>query len=166
MYYYVDDPSLPPSLSSYYALLKQNEYLVYCKLSDIITTSAYIFNPGTGQLEQYYDAYNVVPGDWVASDSTGYTWRIDEIYNVTDSPNITSPLNFYAKITDVDYFNAGIDAAGNFNGSPRYIENRTILFTLDEDGFPIFTPSDTFDLSTNFSGNVIGRFRILNTYNK
>ncbi len=56
--------------------------MVYCKLSDIITTSAYIFNPGTGQPEQYYDAYNVVPGDWVASDSTGYTWRIDEIYNV------------------------------------------------------------------------------------
>lgn len=168
MTFYFDTTNLPPSLSSYYALLQRNEYMIYCTLPDIIPTSAYIFNPGTGQPEQYYDAFNVVPGDWLASDSTGYTWRIAEIYNVTDSPlgDNTGPGTFYAKMVDVDGFNAGIDSGGTFNGAPRYIISNAILFTLDEDGFPIFTPSDTFNLSTNFSGNVIGRFRILNTYNK
>jgi hypothetical protein len=70
MYYYLNDELLPPSLSSYYALLQRNEFLVYCSLPTIVTTSAYIFNPGTNQPEQYYDAYNVVSGDWLASDWT------------------------------------------------------------------------------------------------
>ena len=103
MYYYLNDPLLPPSLSSYYALLQRNEFMVYCSLPTIITTSAYIFNPGTGRPEQYYDAYKIVPGDWIATDSTGYTWRIAEIYNVTDSPigDNTGRGTFYAKMVDV-----------------------------------------------------------------
>jgi len=168
MHYYYEDPLLPPTLSSQYALLKRGEYLVYGTLTQIVTTSAYVYNPGTGLPQQYYDAYNVVPGDWLANDSTGYTWRITDIYNVFDSPigNNTGQGTFYAKMVDVDGFNAGIDPAGSFNGAPRFIDSGAILFTLDDDGFPIFTPSDTFNLSVNFSGNVIGRFRILNTYNK
>jgi hypothetical protein len=55
---------------------------------------------------------------------------------------------------------------GTFNGAPIYTDTRTILFTVDEDGFPIFTPSDTFNLSINFSGNVTGGFRALNMYNQ
>lgn len=168
MHYYYEDPFLPLHLSSQYASLKRGEFLICGTLTAIVTTSAQIFNPGTGAPEQYYDAYNIIPGDWLANDSTGYTWRISDIYNIFDDPNgnNTGQGAFYAKMVDVDGFNASIDPGGNFNGAPRYIDSGAILFTLDDDGFPIFTPADTFNLSVNFSGNVIGRFRILNTYNK
>ena len=59
-----------------------------------------------------------------------------------------------------------MDPTGSFIGGPSSLDIQAILFTVDEDGFPIFTPSDTFGLAPNFSGNVIGRFRALNTYNQ
>ena len=170
MHYFIPDSGdtlLPPSLLSVLTSLGPNEYLIRGTPFSPLYHSAPVYNPGTGQPEQYYDAYNVVPGDWLANDATGYTWKIVEMYVVTDaSENNTSGVNFYAKMLDVDGFNAGIDITGLFNGAPAYPDTRTILFTVDEDGFPIFTPADTFNLSSNFSGNVIGRFRALNTYNQ
>ena len=170
MHYFIPDigdPELPPSLSTVLTSLGPNEYLIRGTVSTPLYHSAPVYNPGTGIPEQYYDAYNAVPGDWLANDATGYTWKIVELYTVTDtSGNNTGSTNFYAKMLDVDGFNAGIDPTGIFNGAPAYSDTRTILFTVDEDGFPIFTPADTFNLSTNFSGNVIGRFRALNTYNQ
>jgi hypothetical protein len=163
------DTTLPPSLTSVLAGLRSNEYLVRCNIADSITyMSAFVYNPGTGNPESYYDCYNAVAGDWVANSSIGYTWKITQIYNVTSDPNgnITNGSTFYAKILDVDQYNAGIDPIGTFNGSPDKVDSNTILFTVDEDGFPIFSPSDTFNISVNFSGNVIGRFRALNTYNQ
>ena len=172
MHYFVPgsgDTQLPASLTSILAGLSSNEFLVRGNLNSVYYFSAYAYNPGTGRLEQYYDAYNVAAGDWLANDSTGYTWKIEQIYDVTSAPNpgdVTGGGVFYARIRDIDNFNAGLDQGGIFNGAPLYIDSRTILFTVDQDGFPIFTPSDTFNIAANFSGNVIGRFRALNTYNQ
>lgn len=172
LHYYIpgnDDPQLPPSLTSVLASLQVNQYLVFGTLFGPLFHSARVFNPGTGQPEPYYDAYNVEVGDWLANDATGYTWRVTSLIQVTDSSGgetNTNGSNFYGIMTDVDGFNAGIDPTGLFNGAPAYSDTNCILFTVDEDGFPIFTPSDTFNLSSNFSGNVIGRFRALNTYNQ
>jgi hypothetical protein len=164
-----NDPTLPPSLITELSGVAVNQYIVRGTLNGIGYISAFVYNPGTDLNEQYYDSYNVIPGDWLASDATGYTWQVKKIYNVTDSSgNIydTGSGTFYAKIEDIDQYNAGIDATGLFNGAPAFIDIRVILFTVDEDGFPIFTPADTFNLTGNFSGNVIGRFRALNTYNQ
>ena len=163
------DTALPPSLSSVLSNLGPNEYLIRGNLSGFLYISAYVYNPGSGTLEQFYNAYNVVEGDWVANDATGFTWKLTKIYRVTDAPspgNNTSQNVFYAKMVDIDGYNAGIDTTGSFIGGPVFTESTTVLFTVDEDGFPIFTPSDTFSLAANFSGNVIGRFRALNTYNQ
>lgn len=163
------DDTIPPSLITEISGLAVNQYIIRASLNSVEFISAYVYNPGTNANEQYYDAYNVISGDWLASDATGYTWQIKKIYTVTDSSGNaydTSSGTFYAKIEDVDQYNAGIDQTGLFYGGPQFVDTRTILFTVDEDGFPIFTPADTFNLSGNFSGNVIGRFRALNTYNK
>ena len=169
-YFLPDDPELPPSLLTIFTDLSANEYLIRGNLNNNLEFfSAPVYNPGTGQPEQYYDFYNAVPGDWLAHDATGFTWKIDGIYAVNDAPDPTNNTGsgvFYVKMVDVDQYNAGLDPNGAFNGGPTFIDQRTILFTLDEDGFPIFTPADTFNLAANFTGNVIGRFRILNTYNK
>jgi len=163
------DSELPPSLTTTLSGLATNEYLIRGTLNGIQFFSASVYNNGTGQPEQYYDAYNIIPGDWLANDATGYTWKITDVYTINDAPNPDNNTGqglFYAKMIDTDNYNAGLDPTGEFNGAPAYINTRTILFTVDEDGFPIFTPSDTFNLSSNFSGNVIGRFRALNTYNE
>jgi hypothetical protein len=167
-WYQVGDTDVPPSILTALDTLGPNQYLIRGKLNGIGYISAFVYNPGTDALEQFYDAYNVTPGDWLANDATGYTWKILKIYTVTDAPDDdnTASGTFYAKMYDVDAYNAGLDATGSFNGAPTFVDSRTILFTVDEDGFPIFTPSDTFNLSANFSGNVIGRFRALNTYNQ
>ena len=168
-YYQAGDAELPPSLSTVFADLSSNEYLIRGNLNSLEFFSANVYNPGTSQAEQYYDSYNVVAGDWLANDATGFTWKLATVYTISDAPNPannTSSGVFYAKMVDVDLYNAGLDTTGSFNGAPVFTDSRTILFTVDEDGFPIFTPSDTFNLATNFSGNVIGRFRALNTYNQ
>ena len=170
MYNFISgDVNLPPSLTATLSGLSQNEYLIRGKLNSLSFFSASVYNPGSDQLEQFYDAYNVAAGDWLANDATGFTWKIVNIYTVTDAPlsgNNTGEGVFYAKMMDIDGYNAGMDTTGLFMGGPGYTDSRTILFTVDEDGFPIFTPSDTFNLSSNFSGNVIGRFRALNSYNQ
>ena len=170
MYNFVsEDENLPPSLTATLSELGQNEYLIRGNLNSLSFISAYVYNPGSGELQQEYNAYNIVPGDWLANDATGFTWKIVKIYTVTDAPlsgNNTDVGVFYAKMIDIDGYNAGMDPTGLFLGGPGYTNSRTILFTVDEDGFPIFTPSDTFNLSSNFSGNVIGRFRALNSYNE
>ena len=163
------DTSIPPSLASTISSLSLNEYLIRGNTNGIQFISAYVYNPGTLAPEQYYDAYNVIPGDWLANDSTGFTWKITEIYSVSDAPNPgnnTESGVFYAKMVDVDGFNAGLDQGSTFNGAPAYVDSRAILFTVNEDGFPIFTPAQTFHVEPNFSGNVLGRFQILNTYNQ
>lgn len=165
----VTDPELPISLVSVISGLLPNQYLVRGNLNYIQTISASVWNPGANAYLPQYDAYNVNLGDWLANDATGFTWRIDAIHVVTEIPdrgNNTSLGVFYCTMTDVDKFNAGMDATGLFFGSPTFVDSRTILFTVDEDGFPIFTPGDTFQLNPSFSGNVIGRFRALNTYNE
>ena len=167
-WYQVGDTDVPPSILTALNTLGPNEYLIRGNLNSVEYISAFVYNPGSAQLEQFYNAYNVIPGDWLANDATGYTWKILKTYNVTDdvSGDNTASGTFYAKMSDVDAYNAGLDPTGSFIGAPTFIDSRTILFTVDEDGFPIFTPSDTFNLAANFSGNVIGRFRALNTYNQ
>ena len=168
MHYFISgDTDLPPSLSSVLSGLGPDEYLIRGALNYVQTISAYVFNPGTSTYEQYYDAYNVQFGDWLANDATGYTWKVTQIFTVTDAPDSgynTGQGVFYAIMTDVDRYNAGLDATGLFNGAPTFIDSTTILFTLNEEGFPIFTPGNTFILNPSFSGNVIGRFQALNTY--
>jgi hypothetical protein len=167
-YFQVGDTDIPPSLQSVFDGLADNQYLIWGYLNQILYMTAYQYNPGTGREEQYYDAYNVVAGDWVADDATGYTWCIKHIYEVTDGTGVynTSQDVFYAVMEDVDKYNAGMDPTGTGFGAPTFATSRTIVFELDEDGFPIFTPADTFAIAANFSANVIGRFRALNIYNK
>jgi hypothetical protein len=167
-YFLPGDTDIPPSLAGVFAALQPNEYLMWGFVNQVLYMSAYVYNPGTGQEEQYYDAYNVGQDDWLADDATGYTWRIKKTYTVTDGPGIynTSQQVFYAVMEDVDYYNAAIDPTGTGFGAPTFQTSRTILFQVDEEGFPIFTPADTFQIAANFSGNVIGRFRALNVYNK
>jgi hypothetical protein len=167
-YFLPDDTDIPPSLATVFAELQPNQYLIWGFLNQILYMSAYVYNPGTGNQEQYYDAYNVQQDDWVADDATGYTWRVIKTYDVTDGPGIynTSQQVFYAVIEDVDYYNAGMDPTGTGFGAPTFQTSRTILFQVDEEGFPIFTPADTFQIAANFSANVIGRFRALNVFNK
>lgn len=169
MHYFLEgDSDIPPSLADVFTALKPNEYLIWGSLNQILYISAYVYNPGTGNLEQFYDAYNVQQDDWLANDATGYTWRVKKIYDVVDGPGIynTSSDVFYAVIEDVDYYNAGMDPTGTGFGAPQFQTSRAILFQIDEEGFPIFTPADTFQIAANFSGNVIGRFRALNVYDK
>jgi hypothetical protein len=172
MHYFIQgagDPDLPPSLSTTLSSLGARQYLIRGNLNGFQYISAPVYNPGTDADEQYYNAYNVTAGDWLANDATGYTWKLLHIYTVSDAPtsgNNTGPGVFYAVMMDVDGYNEGLDPTGSYVGNPVFVDSRTILFTVDEDGFPIFTPADTFNLSSNFSGNVIGRFRALNTYNK
>jgi hypothetical protein len=167
-WYNVLDATVPPSLVTVFNELGVNEYLIKCNLLNFNQFSAYVYNPGSGVPEQFYNAYNAATGDWIANDSTGYTWQIKGVYNVTDASggDNTGEGTFYARMSDVDGYNAGIDPGGTFNGAPVTTQFQCLLFTVDEDGFPIFTPAATFDLSPNFSGNVIGRFRALNTYNQ
>ena len=168
MHYFLSgDTELPPSLSSVLSGLGPEEYLIRGNLNYVQTLSAYVYNPGTSTYEQYYDAYNVQFGDWLANDATGYTWKVTQLFNVIDAPDLgnnTSAGVFYCVMMDVDRYNAGLDATGGFNGAPSFIDSTTILFTLNEEGFPIFTPGDTFIINPSFSGNVIGRFQALNTY--
>jgi hypothetical protein len=89
MHYFISgsgDDSIPPSLEEVLNSLQPNEYLVRGNVVEPQFISAYVYNPGTQYDEQYYDAYNVIPGDWLANDGTGFTWKITEIYNVTDAP--------------------------------------------------------------------------------
>lgn len=167
-YFLPGDTDLPPSLSGVFAALKPNEYLIWGSMNQILNMTAFVYNPGTGKPEQYYDCYNVQQDDWLANDATGYTWRIKKIYTVVDGPGIynTSADIFYATIEDVDYYNAGMDPTGAGIGSPQFQTSRAILFEIDEEGFPIFTPADTFQIAANFSANVIGRFRALNVYDE
>jgi hypothetical protein len=163
------DADLPPSLSNVFDNLMGNEYLIRGQKNGTYSFSTPIYNPGTGQPETYYDAYNVAIGDWIASDAAGYIWKITQVYNVTDAPNPgnnTGSGIFYAVISDVDYYNAGLAPGGTFNGGPKFVDQTAILFTVDENGFPVFTPQDTYSLSANFVGSVIGRFQFINTYNQ
>lgn len=171
MHYFTSgsDPDLPPSLSSLLSSLGANDYLIRGDLNSYEFISAFVYNPGTNQDEQYYNAYNVVYGDWIANQATGYAWKVVNIPSVSDAPNSaynTSGGVFYAVVQDVNGFNAGLDSTGSFNGGPAFVDSQALLFTLDDDGFPILTPADTFNLSPNFSTAVFSRFRALNTYNK
>ena len=170
---FAPDPVLPPSLQTVLDTLPLNQYLVRCDLLNIQTISAWVYNPGAnggaGGYVQYYDAYSCDVGEWIAVDATGYTWQILQIYNITDCPNEglnTSGNTFYALMEDVDGYNAGMDQNGTFNGAPGFEDTQGLVFTVDEDGFPIFTPADSFVIAQNFSANVISRFRALNTYNQ
>ena len=163
------DPEVPPSLSGVLTSLSINEYLIRGTTTNLQFISAYVFNPGTGQPEQYYDTYNIAQGDWLANDESGFTWKITEIYTVSDAPDPaydTASGVFYAKMLDVDGFNAGLDPGTTFNGAPLYADTTALAFALNEDGFPIFTPANTFGLNPSFAGNVIGRFQLLNKYNQ
>jgi hypothetical protein len=87
MHYFVPgtgDTQLPASLTAVLAGLGPNEYLIRGNLNSLSFISTYVYNPGSSQLEQFYDAYNVAAGDWLANDATGYTWKIAHIYTVED----------------------------------------------------------------------------------
>jgi len=174
-YFMQEDTQIPPSLLVAVTNCKSNEYIIRGVINSFPIFSANVYNPGSGLYQDYYDAYNVIPGDWIANDGTGFTWKVTKLYIVNDAVDAngnpfpdynTGQGTFYAKIQDVDYYNAGIDSSLQFNGAPGNIESRQFLFTVDEDGFPIFSPLSTFDLDKNFSGNIISRFRVLNTYNQ
>jgi hypothetical protein len=131
--------------------------------------SADVYNPGTDSLEKYYDAYNVAVSDWIASDTSGYSWQLLQIPTVTDAPNRgmnTGPYVFYAKMTDLYAYNAGLDPSGSAQGGPEYPDTRVIQFNVDENGIPVFRPTDKFTLSANFTGNILGRFMTVNNYTR
>ena len=96
---------------------------------------------------------------------------MSETYSVFDAgpPNNTEPIptttssnTFYAKMVDVNFYNASIDISGLFRSEPLFPDSIAILFTIDQNGFPILTPLDTFNLDPNLATNLMGRFRALN----
>jgi hypothetical protein len=163
------DPVFPSSLTSIFNGLAANQFLIRGVLDAPIPMTAQVYNPGTASLEAYYDAYNVATTDWLASDTSGYSWSVHTIHTVTDAPNSsmnTGALVFYATMEDSYAYNAGLDPTGSANGGPEYPDTRVIQFALDENGIPIFGSVDTFTMSANFSGNVLGRFMTLNNYTR
>ena len=115
-YFIAGDPELPSTLSTVFDTLGPTEYLIRGNLNYVQTISAYVYNPYASTSVQYYDAFNVISGDWVANDATGYTWRIEQTYPVGDAPtpgNNTDIGVFYAKMQDVDRYNAGLDVFVN-----------------------------------------------------
>jgi hypothetical protein len=99
------DLALPPSLSTILDNLGPNEFLIRGNISSFQYISAFVYNPGSDTFEQYYDAYNIVAGDWLANDATVFTWKLAYIYEVTDAPlsgNNTGQNVFYAKMVDID----------------------------------------------------------------
>ena len=161
------DPEFPPSLTSIFNALVANQFLIRGVLDAAIPMTAEVYNPGTASLEPYYNAYNVATTDWLASDTSGYSWSVKNLHTVTNAPNAamnTGPLVFYATVEDSYAYNAGLDPTGSANGGPQYSDTRVIQFTLDENGIPIFRSVDTFTMSANFSGNVLGRFMALKNY--
>ena len=134
-----------------------------------VDTSAEIYNPGTGNPEQRYDAYNVATGDWLANDTTGYAWIVNTIHSVADAPTPaknTGRYYFYATVEDLYAYNAGLDPSGSAQGGPQSPDTRVVQFTVDENGIPVFRPTDQFTLSANFTGNILGRFAAVNNYKR
>jgi hypothetical protein len=164
------DPNFPPSLSSDFSGLAANQFLVSCHLeTPYVDTSAEIYNPGTGNPEQRYDAYNVATGDWLANDTTGYAWIVNTIHSVADAPTSaknTGRYYFYATVEDLYAYNAGLDPSGSEQGGPQSSDTRVVQFTVDENGIPVFRPTDQFTLSANFTGNILGRFAAVNNYKR
>jgi hypothetical protein len=172
MHYFTStgDPDFPPSLTAAFSGLGANRYLVFCFLEPpYVSTSADIYNPGTGGTVKRYDAYNVTAGDWLANDTSGYAWIIRTIHAVTDAPTPaknTGRYYFYATVEDLYAYNAGLDPSGSAEGGPQSADTRVVQFTVDENGIPVFRPSDKFTLSANFTGNILGRFAAVNNYTK
>ena len=164
------DPDFPPSLSTVFSGLGPNQFLVFCLLeTPYVDTSAEIYNPGISAPVKRYDAYNVAAGDWLANDTTGYAWIVNTIHNVTDAPTPaknTGRYYFYATVEDLYAYNAGLDPSGSANGGPQSPDTRIVQFTVDENGIPVFRPTDQFTLSANFTGNILGRFAAVNNYKK
>jgi len=164
------DPIFPPSLTFALNVLGPNQFLIQGHLEgDPISMTAEVYNPGTGVAEAYYDSYNVAQGDWLANDTTGYAWIVNNIYTVTDAPQgamNTGPNYFYALVEDQYAYNAGLDSTGAADGGPQYPDTRVVQFTVDENGIPVFRPTDGFTLSANFTGNILGRFMTVNNYTK
>lgn len=164
------DPMFPPSLSTVFSGLGANQFLIQGYLeTPYVTMTAQVYNPGTAAPEAYYDAYNVAVGDWLANDTSGYAWIVQAIYAVADAP--TPSMNtgryfFYAVVEDQYAYNAGLDPSGTGNGGPQYPDTRVVQFTVDENGIPVFRPTDTFTLSANFTGNILGRFMTVNNYTR
>ena len=164
------DPDFPPSLSASFSGLGSNQFLVFCLLeTPYVNTSAEIYNPGTSSFEQRYDAYNVATGDWLANDTTGYAWIVSAIHTVADAPTPaknTGRYYFYATVEDLYAYNAGLDPSGSAQGGPELPDTRVVQFTVDENGIPVFRPTDQFTLSANFTGNILGRFAAVNNYKR
>lgn len=164
------DPDFPPSLNSAFSALASNQYLIYGLMeAPLVNTTAEIYNPGSGLPQKYYDAYNVAVGDWLANDTTGYAWMIQTIHNVDDAPTPsknTGPFYFYATVEDLYSYNAGMDPTGAGNGGPKFPNTRVVQITVDENGIPVFRPTDRFTLSANFTGNILGRFAAVNNYKR
>ena len=166
--WYASSTGLPPSLSTAFAGLGPNDFIIRASLNSPTFTSAYIYNPGSSTYVQYYNSYNAAVGDWLANDSTGFAWQITTLYNVTDAPNSddnTSANYFWAKITDINGYNAGSDSTGDFQGSPS-LNFSCILFSLNEDGTPLISSATFFKLPPDFATNQLTRFEAMNTTKK
>ena len=98
-WYQVGDTDVPPSILTALNTLGPNEYLIRGNLNSFEYISAFVYNPGSAQLEQFYNAYNVITGDWLANDATGYTWKILKTYNVTDASGNTATATQSVTVT-------------------------------------------------------------------
>ena len=90
-----------------------------------------------------YDCTNIKSGQWLAGAAPGYAWRILQV--VADPDNSSSRVILL--VEDVNNFNAQIDSESNgFSGAPQSSADPTtavpyLLFELNSDGVPIFTPT-------------------------
>ena len=56
-HFLVGDPDLPPSLVDGLNNLGKNEYLIRGNITDLQYISAYVYNPGSDSLQQFYDPH-------------------------------------------------------------------------------------------------------------
>jgi len=90
MHYFLNgDVDIPPSIIVDISNCKGNEYIVRGVMNSFPIFSTNVYNPGSGVYQNYYDAYNVIPGDWIASDGTGFTWKVVSLYTVTDAVDLS-----------------------------------------------------------------------------
>ena len=158
------EPALPVQLAAEFTTLNNsNEFIVLGTIKNRVRFTATVFNSTIGAPVQYYDAYSVQVGDWIANNASGFAWRITELYTVQDNRfQQSDSLHFFAKMVDYASYNRGLDKRGRGIGCPSNVDSDAVLFTTDNYGLPILSGLDTDAIDPNFATVLQSRFNALN----
>jgi hypothetical protein len=158
------EAALPVQLAAEFTTLNSsNEFIVLGTIKNRVRFTATVFNSTIGAPVQYYDAYSVQVGDWIANNASGFAWRITELYTVQDNRfQQSDSLHFFAKMVDYASYNRGLDKRGRGIGCPSNVDSDAVLFTTDNYGLPILSGLDTDAIDPNFATVLQSRFNALN----